>query len=128
MTFFTDRNLGRGFGLRLRSLGLSVELHDDHLPQETPDEEVLRYVAARGWILLTLDTRIRSRPRERETLMEAKAGVVCLIHKGRTLEEFAFLFHANLPHLQRFLEGLSPPFLCTYRLDPRGRARIERKL
>lgn len=42
---FLDRNLGKHIiADRLRSEGLNVEIHDDHLPLDAPDEEWLKLV------------------------------------------------------------------------------------
>ena len=46
--YFCDRNLGKRFGEELRQQGLAAEFHDDHFP---PDEDLLRHVAAQGWVL-----------------------------------------------------------------------------
>jgi hypothetical protein len=77
--YFCDRNLGKRFGQELRRQGLVVELHDDHFPQDTPDEDLLRHVAAQGWVILTLDKRMRYReespsPTKRHPAARAEAG------------------------------------------------------
>ncbi len=50
LTFFLDRNLGKTLvRSRLVSVGVSVEVHDDHLPQDAPDEDWIALVGQRGW-------------------------------------------------------------------------------
>ena len=34
---------------------ISVEIHDDHLPVDAPDEDWIRLIGSRGWIALTKD-------------------------------------------------------------------------
>jgi len=74
--FFCDRNLGKGFARRLRELGLAVELHDDHFPLDEPDEDLLRAVALQGWVVLTLDKRMRYRQEEKAAILGYGAGVI----------------------------------------------------
>ncbi|HEX7704823.1 MAG TPA: hypothetical protein VF701_00020 [Thermoanaerobaculia bacterium] len=66
--FFIDASMGRSIGARLKAEGFAVELHDDHFAQGTPDTEWLPIVGAKGWIVLTKDTRIRHRPSEKQAL------------------------------------------------------------
>jgi hypothetical protein len=64
ITFFTDRDLGLRFPEILREAGLRVERHADHFAPTCPDEEWLRAIAARGWVAVTHDARIRYKPNE----------------------------------------------------------------
>jgi PIN like domain len=43
----------------LRVAGAQIEVHDDHFPQDAPDELWLPEVGRRGWAVLTKDDRIR---------------------------------------------------------------------
>jgi hypothetical protein len=63
--------MGRAIGRRLQHEGLRAELHDHHFAQGTPDAEWLPEVGQRGWVVLTKDTRIRYRPREKQALLAA---------------------------------------------------------
>ena len=52
--YFVDRSLGkRVIAERLRDEGIKVEVHDDHLAQDAPDEEWVRLAADRGWVART---------------------------------------------------------------------------
>ncbi len=64
VVFFTDRDLGLQFPGILRDAGLAVERHTDHFAHDCEDNEWLREVAARGWVALTHDARIRYKPNE----------------------------------------------------------------
>jgi hypothetical protein len=64
VTFFTDRDLGLQFPAILCHAGLRVERHADHFAPNCPDEEWLGTVAARGWVAITHDQRIRYKPNE----------------------------------------------------------------
>jgi len=46
---FIDRNLGRHVvRSALRAAGIPCEIHDDHLPQDAPDEAWLSLVGRKG--------------------------------------------------------------------------------
>jgi len=60
---------------KLRLRGLTVEVHDDHFPQNAPDEDWLLEVGKRGWIVLTKDDRIRYRPAALEAYRSNKVRV-----------------------------------------------------
>lgn len=68
--FFCDRNLGKRVPAALADRGWQVERHDDHFAQDTADDVILREIAARGWIFLTQDKKIRTRGPERRILLD----------------------------------------------------------
>ncbi len=126
--FFTDRNLGKRFGRRLRELGLEVELHDDHFSQTATDEEILAFVATRGWVLLTLDLNLRYRPAEKEAIRRHAARVIHLkINKQWTLLALAEHFASHRHRVEKFLMKNQPPLFAVYRIDSKDRPKIERK-
>ena len=128
ITFFTDRSLGKAFGRILRAKGISVEVHDDHLDPETPDEEVLRFATARRWVILTADYRVRYRPAEKEAILSAGATVIHV--KPSTTwpnDKLAEHFAANVRRVERFLKKNPPPLFAVYRIDSKGKAKLARK-
>ncbi len=129
--YFCDRNLGKRFGLELRRLGLSVELHDEHFPQNTPDEDLLRQVSAQSWVILTLDKRMRYRKAEREAILSSGAGVLMLPmpknpERGWLSALAQEFFHAQ-DKVQGFLQRTPRPFLARLYIDPqkRGQSRYQ---
>jgi len=78
--FFVDRSLGKiDVPSALRSAGHHCELHDDHFDQETEDAVWLTAAAARNWIVLTKDERIRYRPLELRALESARLRAFIVI-------------------------------------------------
>lgn len=75
-TFFTDRNLGKRFPQLLRDAGLAVEHHDAHFAPATPDVEWIQEVAARGWIAISHDERIRYKADERSAVVAHGLGLL----------------------------------------------------
>jgi hypothetical protein len=49
--FFCNRNLGKRVPAGLAERGWNVERHDGHIAQDTPDDAILREIAARGWMI-----------------------------------------------------------------------------
>ncbi len=70
MIVFCDRALGRKIiPDALRAIGVQVEVHDAHFPQETRDDEWLPWVGQWGWIVLTKDNKMRGRATEKDALI-----------------------------------------------------------
>lgn len=134
-TYFCDRNLGRKFPLRLRELGLAVELHDDHFSQEERDEIWIPRVSLQNWIILTLDERIRFNKVEKALLLAYKARVILLPNpKERTpgwLLQVAQEFAAAQAQVERFLSKTPSPFVARFEVTGKGgkkRYRLQRLL
>ena len=91
-TLFLDRNLGKHIiAHRLRSEGMTVEVHDDHLPADAPDEDWLELVGRMGWIALTKDKNIRYRTAELDSIRRHAARVIVIRAKNTTGPEIAEL-------------------------------------
>lgn len=72
--FFIDRSLSKNiFARAFSAAGLRHELHDDHFAPDTPDTVWIEAVAKRGWVILTVDKRIRYNPPEKKAFITAKA-------------------------------------------------------
>lgn len=81
--FFIDRSLGRKhLAEALRDLGLTVHtmasVYGEKRAQELEDEEWLADAGQRDWVVLMKDDRIRTRPAERDALMNAGVRAFCL--------------------------------------------------
>jgi len=112
--FFLDRNLGRNkFSNILRTEGLRIEVHDDHFKPDASDPEWLSEVGERGWVVVTVDRRIRYRQLE---WLAFKAGMVrafAFSSGNLRAEEMAEIFVKALPKIMLFLEEEQAPFLAT---------------
>ena len=113
LIFLLDENLGKHtIADALRQAGAEVQIHDDHFRQETPDEEWLREVGRRSWIVLTKDAQIRYRAHERAALMQAGVGAFVLVAKNLSGREMADVFVKALPAIRRFVANHQPPFIA----------------
>jgi predicted nuclease of predicted toxin-antitoxin system len=113
LTWFLDRNLGRHVVAdALRQAGVDVEVHDDHFRRDAEDEEWLREVGRRGWVVLTRDRRIRYRSHERAALIQAGVRAFVLVAGNLSGREMAAVFVKALPAMRRFMVRHPPPFIA----------------
>ncbi len=118
-TFYLDRNFGRHLiADGLREAGHMVEVHDDHLPIDAPDEDWIALVARKGWIGLTKDKNIRYRRAELEAVRHLGARIIVLRAKNATGQEMAGWFVRYAERIQRFSRANPAPFVVG--LDRRG--------
>ncbi|GAB1413414.1 hypothetical protein MASR1M97_21500 [Candidatus Desulfobacillus denitrificans] len=112
--FFIDRSLGRKqVAQALREAGATVEVHDDHFPQATPDVDWLAEVGRRGWVVLSKDERIRRNRIERTALEAARVRAFFLTQQDITGQEMAELFSNALPGMTRRAVSEPAPFIFT---------------
>lgn len=117
---FLDRNLGKHIiADRLRSEGLNVEIHDDHLPLDAPDEEWLKLVGRNGWLALTKDKNIRYRATELQSIRTHRARVVVVRAKNATAADIAELLLKGKNSIARFAAKAQTPFVAG--IDRNGR-------
>jgi hypothetical protein len=123
LVFFTDRDLGKQFPDILRLAGLNVERHQDYFAPNVSDETWLEAVGQRGWIALTHDRRIRSKPNELDAVMRHRVALLVIIGKAPH-PELARAFVATFPRVERFVAGRVPPYIAkVYRPSPAETAR-----
>jgi hypothetical protein len=109
--YFTDRDLGRQFPSILRDGGIRVEMHGDHFPAVTPDDEWLAGVAERRWVVVTHDKRIRYKPNERDAVMRSKIALLVII--GRVPNrDLAVNFVNTIDRVETFVDAHEPPFIA----------------
>lgn len=114
LVFFIDRSLGRRYVAQaLRAAGATVEVHDDHFPQDTPDVDWLREVGRRGWVVLSKDERIRRNRIERAALDAARVRAFFLTQQDITGPEMAKLFADALPGMTNRAIAQPAPFIYT---------------
>lgn len=68
-------------------------------------------VARRGWVLLTLDTRLRYNKLEQQAILDHGLAVFLIIG-GRRHDEKAEVFLKARKRVLRFLQDHPPPFIA----------------
>lgn len=112
-TLFVDRNLGRHIVAdRLRSEGMNVEVHDDHLPPDAPDEEWIALVGQAGWVAVTNDKNVRYRAAELASIRRHAARVLVVRTKNATGPDIAALLVAGRRRIARFARNAPAPFVA----------------
>lgn len=116
--FFIDRSVGKNsVAAPLREAGLTVELHDDHFPQDALDEEWLVEVGRRRWYVITRDDRIRYRRLEAEAARSARVGMFVIVSKNLTGPQTAEIVIKALGRIRRFLAARRRPFIAKIHRD-----------
>lgn len=112
-TIFIERNLGKHTIARvLRDTGEQVEVHDDHLAQNAPDEDWIRLVGEKGWLAVTKDKNIRYRQGELWAIKQYKARVFVIRAKNVTAEDNAEIILKALGRMKRFAQKTPAPFVA----------------
>jgi hypothetical protein len=113
-TFFIDRALGaHRLAAALREGGHTVEVHDDHFPQDTPDVDWIRVVGEQGWVLLTKDAAIRRNELERRALVAAKVAAFMLGNGQLAAADMARAFLDAVPRIHKVLRRYEPTTVAT---------------
>jgi hypothetical protein len=108
--FFTDRDLGLTFPAILTAAGLQVHRHQDYFGPTTSDEDWLSAVAAKGWVSVTHDGRIRYKPNEIAAVVTHRVRLLVVIGKAPNAQ-LAANFIATLDRINHFLEDHEPPVI-----------------
>ena len=111
-TFFVDRCLGTHVSNALQEAGLRVERHATHFAEDADDATWLSDVGSRGWIVLTKDKAISSKPVELEAVKRANIRMFALSGQGMTGEQMARAFTDNLRKMGRIIKNNPPPFIA----------------
>lgn len=110
---FLDRNPGRHIiADRLRSEGIRVEVHDDHLPLDAPDEEWIALVGRKGWIAITKDKNVRYRTAELVAIRKHSARVIVIRMKNATGSEIAEVLVKGWQRVTRHASKTPAPFVA----------------
>ncbi len=122
LVFYLDRNLGKHIiADTLRYSGVEVEIHDDHLPINAPEEHWIELVGQRNWIAITKDKNIRYRTAEIEAIRKYNARVIVIRAKNATGSEIAEVILKSMKRITRFAKKTKPPFIAG--IDRSGRVK-----
>lgn len=112
IVFFVDRSLGKiDVPDALRAAGYQCERHDDHWDQTTQDSVWLAGVAARRWVVLTKDERIRYRPLELQAIESARLRTFIMICGNVRGADTARILLAAMPRILAVVDTQRGPFI-----------------
>jgi hypothetical protein len=113
-TFFADRDIqGKEFKRIVRAAGIRLEVHSDHFVDYEDDAVWLPAVASRGWVVLSGDRRIKSRPQNIQAVMNSGSRVLTLVRKDTRNHLIATNFVNTLPKVLHLLDVEPAPFVAT---------------
>jgi len=118
--FFIDRSLGRHIVPdALRQAGVAVhvmaDVYGERIGQGLDDEEWLRDVGERGWVVLMKDAKIRYRPAELQAIVDHGLRAFCLTNANLRGAEMAGRLVANLPRILKTAQEPGPYICGVYR-------------
>jgi 5S rRNA maturation endonuclease (ribonuclease M5) len=93
-------------------VGATVEIHDDHFDRDINDEEWLRIVGKRNWVVLTKDKKIASRRLELLAVAQGDVRLFAFADGDVSGVVVAQAFVNALENMQRFIRGNQAPFIA----------------
>ena len=113
LVLFVDRSLGnKVVASALRLTGARVEVHDDHFPTTALDEDWVRDVGQRGWVVLTKDRGIRYRAPALAAIRVSTVRMFVLTAGDLQGSEMAAIFTRALPRITTVARGARAPFIA----------------
>ncbi len=103
----------------MRENNWSVELHDDHLAIDAPDEDWIALAGGNDWIAITEDKNIRYRSGELLAIRNENTRVIVLRAKNTTGEDKADLLVKYAERIQDYAQKNDAPFVAG--IDRNGR-------
>ena len=111
---FIDRSVPKGVATALKEVRDDVRWFEDEFEHDTKETVWLPEVGQRGWIVISRDKKIRTRPAERRALLEARVGCFILTQKQiLTRWDYLKLLVATLDEMQRVFANAQRPFIYT---------------
>ncbi len=111
---FIDRSVPRGVADAVKRVREGVLWLEDEFPHDVPDQEWLAAAGEKGWLVITHDRKVRTRPGERRAIMEHGVGCFILTYKqDLRKEEIVALIAENLEEMERRFEETPRPFIYT---------------
>lgn len=111
---FIDRSVPRGVADAVKMIRDDVLWLEDEFPHDVSDQEWLAAAGERGWLVITHDKKIRTRPGERRAIMDHGVGCFILTYKqDLKKEEIVALIVENLEEMERRFEETPRPFIYT---------------
>ena len=103
---------------------MAVEVHDDHLAQDAPDDEWISLAGQARWVVITKDKHIRHRASELEAVKAHSARVVVIRVKNATATDIADVLVKGRHRISRFAARTPAPFVAG--IDRYGKVTVYR--
>lgn len=91
---------------------MTVEVHDDHLPMDAPDEDWIALVGRKGWVAVTKDKNVRYRTAELAAIRQHSARVIVIRMRNATGPDIADVLLKGRRRIARFTSRTPPPYVA----------------
>ena len=109
---FIDRSVPKGVAAALKEVRDDVRWFEDEFEHDTKETVWLPEVGQLGWIVISRDKKIRTRPAERQALLEARVGCFILTQKQiLTRWDYLKLLAATLDEMISLFASTRRPFI-----------------
>lgn len=109
---FIDRSIPRPVAEALQKVRSDVEWLEPRFRHDAKEQEWLQFVGQAGWLAVTRDKKIRTRPGERRALVEHNVGCFYLYQKQPlTRWDYLKLLALTLDEMERIFAEKQRPFL-----------------
>jgi hypothetical protein len=111
---FIDRSVPKGVADALKKVREDVRWLEDEFQHDTKETVWLQEIGRRGWLVVSRDKKIRTRPGERRALLDAAVGCFIVAQKQNlTRWEYLKLLAATLDEMERVFASTERPFIYT---------------
>ncbi len=111
---FVDRSIPRAVADALNIVRDDVRWLEDEYQHDTKDTVWLPDVGSRGWLVISRDKKIRTRPAERQALLDGGVGCFILAQKQPlTRWDYLKLLAATLDEMEHIFANTEKPFIYT---------------
>lgn len=111
---FIDRSVPKGVAEAIKKVRSDVLWLEDKFAHDTPDEEWLPVAGREGWLVILRDKKVRTRPGEREKIMQYGVGCFILNQKqDPTRWQYLQLLTSTLDQMQEKFVETPRPFIYT---------------
>ncbi|HXG35914.1 MAG TPA: hypothetical protein VNL15_02985 [Dehalococcoidia bacterium] len=109
---FIDRSIPKGVAEALKKVREDVRWLEDEFSHDIKETEWLPEIGRRGWLVVSRDKKIRTRPGERRALSEAKIGCFIFVQKQNlTRWQYLKLLALSLDEMERVFANTPKPFI-----------------
>ncbi len=109
---FIDRSIPKSVADALKLVGKDVLWLEDVFPHDTPDAVWLERAGAEGWLVVSRDKKVRTRPGERRAIVEGHVGCFCPVQKQPLSRwQYLKLLALTLDEMEQRFSGTPRPFL-----------------
>jgi hypothetical protein len=111
---FVNGSIPRSVADELRRVGKDAKAKIELFPAATKDPVWLRAVGMNGWLGITRDAKIRTRPAERQAIMEHSAGCFILTYRNNLKRaEIVQLVLENIEEMEGKFKTTPRPLIYT---------------